>query len=145
MNLKQDFNSVRLKTTTFLAGVGLFSMLICLGSQRALANSETIFIVKAENILQSTITGTVTDSQGVPLAGASVLVKGTTSGTQTDFDGNYSISANANATLVVSYIGFVTQEVVVNGQASINIQLGEDTALLDEVVVIGYGTQKRKQ
>ncbi|MGS0525258.1 carboxypeptidase-like regulatory domain-containing protein [Zobellia nedashkovskayae] len=90
-----------------------------------------------------TINGTVSDDTGMPLPGANVLVKGTTTGTQTDFDGNYSISATGNATLVFSYIGFSTQEIPVNGQSTIDISLAEDASKLDEVVVVGYGQQKR--
>ena len=86
------------------------------------------------------VTGTVSDANG-PLPGASVVVKGTTNGTQTDFDGNYSLSnVDSNATLVFSYIGFATQEVAVNGQTTINVTLQEDAQALDEVVIIGYGT-----
>jgi len=85
------------------------------------------------------VTGTVSDSNG-PLPGASVVVKGTTTGTQTDFDGNYTIEAGSDATLVYSYVGFKTQEVAVNGQSSINVTMQEDAEALEEVVVIGYGT-----
>ncbi|MBC6997208.1 TonB-dependent receptor [Cytophaga sp. FL35] len=92
---------------------------------------------------QSTITGTVKDTNGVPLAGASVVVKGTTRGTTTDFDGNFSIQAAGNAVLGVSYIGYKTAEISVNNQSTLNVTLEEDSALLDEVVVVGYGTQKK--
>ena len=92
---------------------------------------------------QSTVTGTVTDTNGVPLAGASVIVKGTTRGTTTDFDGNFSIAAEGSAALGVSYIGYKTKEVAVNNQSNLSITLEEDSALLDEVVVVGYGTQKK--
>ncbi|WP_289061356.1 TonB-dependent receptor [uncultured Zobellia sp.] len=90
-----------------------------------------------------TISGTVSDDTGMPLPGANVLVKGTTTGTQTDFDGNYIISAPNDATLVFSYIGFSTQEVPVNGESTLNVTLSEDASKLDEVVVVGYGQQKR--
>ncbi|WKX75467.1 carboxypeptidase-like regulatory domain-containing protein [Zobellia laminariae] len=90
-----------------------------------------------------TVSGTVSDDSGIPLAGANVLVKGTTSGTQTDFDGNYSISADGGAILVFSYIGFTKQEVAVNGQSVVNATLAEDASQLEEVVVIGYGSQKK--
>lgn len=90
-----------------------------------------------------TVSGTVTDSSG-PLPGASVVVKGTTNGTQADFDGNYSIDNVDNAaTLVVSYIGYATKEIAINGQSVINVTLLEDASQLDEVVVVGYGTQKK--
>lgn len=86
-----------------------------------------------------TVSGTVSDANG-PLPGASVLVKGTTNGTQTDFDGNYTLNDVAgDATLVFSYIGFSSQEVAVNGQSTISITLQEDATALDEVVIIGYG------
>ena len=96
-------------------------MMICLGAQLALANPEAnISMIELEDTVQSTVTGTVTDNQGTPLPGANVLVKGTTAGTQTDFDGNFSLEADANATLVFSYLGFVTQEIAVNGNSTVN-------------------------
>ncbi len=86
------------------------------------------------------VSGTVTDASG-PLPGASVVVQGTTTGTQTDFDGNYTLNnVDANAILVVSYIGYKTQEVPVNGRSTIDVTLEEDAEALDEVVIIGYGT-----
>lgn len=86
------------------------------------------------------VSGTVTDANG-PLPGASIVVKGTTNGTQTDFDGNYTLNnVDSNATLVVSYIGYSTQEIAVNGRSTINVVLEEDAQALDEVVIIGYGT-----
>ena len=101
------------------------------------------FVVLAQQ--EITVTGLVTDTNGEPLPGASVLVQGTTTGTQTDFDGNYSLtSVPSNAILVISYLGFTTQEVPVGGQTTINITLQEDAEALDEVVVIGYGEMKSK-
>lgn len=98
-----------------------------------------------EEIQELTVTGTITDADGVPMPGANILEKGTTNGTQTDFDGNFSMTiADANATLVVSYIGFATQEVAVNGRETIAIQMQTDASSLEEVVVVGYGTQRRK-
>ncbi|WP_368662357.1 carboxypeptidase-like regulatory domain-containing protein [Zobellia laminariae] len=92
-----------------------------------------------------TVTGIISDANGEPLPGASIVLKGTTTGTQTDFDGNYTLnSVDEDATLVVSYIGFTSQEIAVNGQASINVSLSEDAQALDEVVVIGYGEMKSK-
>ena len=85
------------------------------------------------------VTGTVSDATG-PLPGASVVEKGTTNGTQTDFDGNFSLSVENDAVLVVSYIGYKTQEVSVNGRSSINFTLEEDAEALEEVIIIGYGT-----
>ena len=92
---------------------------------------------------QQTVTGTVVDNTGAPLPGANVLVKGTNNGTQTDFDGNFTISAASDATLIVSYIGFTAQEVAINGRSQVDVTLVEDASKLDEVVVIGYGTAKK--
>lgn len=93
--------------------------------------------------VQSQITGTVSDSQG-PLPGATVIVKGTSNGVQTDFDGNYTIDvSDGNATLVFSYVGYATQEIAINGQSIINVTLVEDTQNLEEVVVLGYTTRKK--
>ena len=90
-----------------------------------------------------TVTGTVSDNMG-PMPGVNVLVKGTTNGVVTDFDGEFTIDDVSNDdTLVFSYIGFVSQEVPVGTQTEINITLIEDTQALDEVVVVGYGTQKK--
>jgi TonB-linked SusC/RagA family outer membrane protein len=94
-------------------------------------------------IQAQTITGTVSDATG-PLPGANVLVKGTTNGTQTDFDGNYTIDADSEATLLFSYIGYSTTQVAVSGQTTINVTLEEDASKLDEVIVTGYGTQAKK-
>lgn len=90
------------------------------------------------------VTGNVSDANG-PLPGASVVEKGTTNGTQTDFDGNFILEVGENATLVFSYIGYSTSEVAVNGQTSINVTLAEDAQALDEVVIIGYGKSVRKE
>ncbi|GLU45294.1 SusC/RagA family TonB-linked outer membrane protein [Muricauda sp. NBRC 101325] len=92
---------------------------------------------------QITITGTVVDAMGTPLPGTNVIVKGTTNGTQADFDGNYSITAASDATLIFSYVGFKTVEIPVNGNATVDVTMQEDAAALDEVVVTGYGTQTR--
>ena len=92
---------------------------------------------------QSTISvsGTVTDNENQPLPGASVVLKATTTGTQTDFDGNFILdNVPSNGVLIVSYIGYTSKEISINSQTSITISLQEDTQSLDEVVVIGYGT-----
>ena len=95
---------------------------------------------------QTQVSGTVLSSEdNYPIVGANVLLKGQNSGTSTDFDGNFQISANKGAVLVFSYIGFETQEVVLADQKSIQIVLKPNTAALDEIVVIGYGTQTKKE
>lgn len=90
-----------------------------------------------------TVTGTVTDVSGEPIIGANIRIKGTTTGTITDIDGNFSIEAEPQYVIEVSYIGYLTQETVINNQKSIRFLLKEDTKTLDEVVVIGYGVQKK--
>lgn len=91
---------------------------------------------------EKTVSGSVTDSQNVPLPGVNVVEVGTTNGTQTDFDGNYSLSVNTGSSLQFSYIGMVSQTIAIEGKSTINLQMEEDASQLDEVVVVGYGTQK---
>lgn len=92
-----------------------------------------------------TVKGTVTDKTGETVIGASVVEKGNTgNGTITDIDGNFSLSVPTNATLVFSYVGMTTQEIAVKGQQTINVVLSDDAQALEEVVVIGYGSVKKK-
>ncbi|PKA99754.1 TonB-linked SusC/RagA family outer membrane protein [Flavobacteriaceae bacterium MAR_2009_75] len=105
-----------------------------------------LFTIHAQ--AQSTaVTGTVTSADdGFALPGVNVVVKGTTNGTVTDFDGKYSINVqDANATLVFSYIGFTKQEIPLNGQRVVNASMTEDATALEEVVLVGYGTQIKRQ
>ncbi|GAA4318700.1 TonB-dependent receptor [Mucilaginibacter gynuensis] len=90
-----------------------------------------------------TVKGKVVDQNAQPLPGVSVVVKGSPSGTQTDVNGNYSITAPSSGTLVFSFIGYANQEVRIGGQSTININMSDDVKKLEEVVVIGYGTQKK--
>ncbi|WP_423148490.1 SusC/RagA family TonB-linked outer membrane protein [Rubrolithibacter danxiaensis] len=94
----------------------------------------------AQNIA---VKGTVKDNRGEPLPGVSVLVKGTTQGTTTSLDGNYALNAPQNGTLLFTYIGFETKEVAINNQTTVNITLAEANTQLNEVVVVGYGSQKK--
>ncbi|MBZ9651507.1 SusC/RagA family TonB-linked outer membrane protein [Psychroflexus montanilacus] len=110
---------------------GILTLFLALVVQVAVAQTKTV-------------TGTVTDDSGLPLPGANVLVKGTTNGTQTDFDGNYSIEASADQSLVFTYIGFSTATVKVGNQTEINLQM-ESGEALDEVVVVGFGTSREKK
>ncbi len=89
------------------------------------------------------VTGVVSDLMG-PVAGANVIQKGTTNGTTTDLDGQFSIEVPANATLLISFIGYIPQDIAVKGQSVINVTLKEDSQALEEVVVVGYGTMKKK-
>ncbi|MGK6350109.1 SusC/RagA family TonB-linked outer membrane protein [Parapedobacter sp. DT-150] len=100
----------------------------------------------SEEAAQQTITGTVTSAaDNTPLTGVSVAVKGTSRGASTDDSGRYAISAAAGEILVFSYIGYASEEIVVAQNATIDVQLEDDTESLEEVVVVGYGTQKRKE
>ena len=105
------------------------------------ANAET----SVQAVQQSTkkVTGTVSDAMG-PVIGASVVEKGTSNGVVTDFDGNFTLNVKPGATLVISYIGFTTQEIAVGNQSEFKITLQEDNTSLEEVVVVGYGVQKKK-
>ncbi|MFD1615660.1 SusC/RagA family TonB-linked outer membrane protein [Gelatiniphilus marinus] len=100
------------------------------------------FVVQLSFAQEKTVSGTITDSSGLPLPGATVLIKGTTTGTSSDFDGNYSIKANQGATLVISFIGYTTREVVVGTSNTINVQLSDDTTSLEEVVVTAFGIKR---
>ena len=102
--------------------------------------SFTLASVYAQNIQ---VKGTVVSgSDNEPLPGVNVVVKGTTNGGITDLDGNFTLSVPADATLSITYIGFKSQEVAVNGKNSLKIVLQEDSETLDEVVVVGYGVKK---
>jgi TonB-linked SusC/RagA family outer membrane protein len=113
--------------------------------------SAVLFLVGGEVLMAQTpqeakisVSGVVSDLEG-PVIGASVVEKGNPgNGAATDFDGQYSLNVNPNATLQISYVGYLTQEVAVNGRTTINIILSEDTKSLDELVVVGYGVQKKK-
>lgn len=91
-----------------------------------------------------TITGTIVDAKGETIIGANIIEKGTSNGTITDFDGKFTLQVGDNAVLRISYIGYLEQEVSTEGKSSINITLMEDTKTLDEVVVVGYGTQRKE-
>jgi TonB-linked outer membrane protein, SusC/RagA family len=105
-----------------------------------------LFVAMGINLSAQTITltGNVKDTTGEPVIGASILEKGTANGTITDFDGNFKLTVGANATVVVSYIGMTPQEISANGKTRLDVTLKEDATALEEVVVIGYGTVKRK-
>ena len=92
---------------------------------------------------QAEVSGVITDGANIPIPGVNVLVKGTSTGTATDFDGNYKIKASNGDVIVFSYLGYQTKEVTYNGQSNLNVRLQEDASELDEIVVIGYGSVKR--
>lgn len=105
----------------------------------------TFLITTAVASAQLTVTGSVTDPDGEPLIGVSIGVSGTSGGALTDFDGNYSLTVpNENAVLLFGYTGFKQQEVPIEGRTVVDVTLEPDVALLDEVVVIGYGTARKR-
>lgn len=102
------------------------------------------FVVQIGFAQTKTVTGTVRDEGGLPLPGVNILVKGETSGTQTDFDGGYSIEVDSESTLVYRYVGFETQQFKVGNKTIINVDMRVDAASLDEVVIVGFGEKTRK-
>ncbi len=103
-----------------------------------------VFLIPSVMWSQSNVSGTVTDQANVPLPGVNILIKGTTTGTTSDFDGNFNISAKNGDVIVFSYVGFRPQEINYTGQQSLNVTLTEDAALLDEIVLIGYGSVRKE-
>ena len=89
-----------------------------------------------------TITGTITDTNNNPLPGVNVVIQGTTTGTTTDFNGKFSLAADADVTLVFSFIGYESQSILVGSQTSINIQMSEDVAQLEEIVISALGFEE---
>ena len=123
--------------------MGCLSMVACMNSVAYADNPGKVRLAH-EKTLAITVTGKVTSEAGEPLIGASVALKGTTVGAITDVEGNYSIVVpDEGGVLIVSYIGYLSQEVPVNGRSTINIKLQADAKTLEEVVVIGYGVQKK--
>ena len=118
----------RIKLSNLLIGLSLFFLLL---STRAVAQNVTL-------------EGAVTDVAGIPLIGVNVIQKGTSNGTVTDIDGNFSIQVPGDAVMVFTYIGFSAQEVAWDGVSAMNVIMHEDVGLLDEIVVVGYGTQKKR-
>lgn len=115
------------------------------GCSFVVKNNHIVISVNAQDTGKSlTVTGVITDEHGEPVIGVNVIEKGTTNGCISDMDGRYSLDVQPNSILQVSYIGYISREIRVNNQKVINVQLREDTQNLEEVVVVGYGTQRRK-
>ena len=129
-----------------MTGITAISLLCCVpGSYAETAGIEENGPAQIESITQQQVkvTGTVLDETGEPIIGANVIVKGTTRGIITDLDGAFSLDVAPNEILQISYIGYLPQEITLNGRTSLTIQLKEDTQALEEVVVVGYGVQKK--
>ena len=118
----------------------LFAGVLCF--PKTYAETETVKPEVKFSQQSGKITGTVEDDFG-PVAGASVVVKGTTNGNITDMDGKFNLEVSPNAVLVITFIGYVEQQIPVGNQTSFSINLKEDSQALEEVVVVGYGTQKK--
>ncbi len=135
--MKNDF--FKLSSKRILFSTMMASALLAVSPQSVFADVNEV-----QSVMQTgTVKGQVVDANGEPIIGASVLVKGTTNGTITDFDGNFSLNDASKGTLVISYIGYQTQEVSADGKSLVKVVLKEDTEVLDEVVVVGYGVQKK--
>lgn len=130
--------NLNFRKTAMLAGILLIVSLSYIPSVFAVSSVDAITVAQQSK----TITGTVSDNMG-PIVGANVVEKGTTNGVITDLDGKFTLSVKQGATLVVSFIGYVNQEIRITNQTNLNILLKEDSEMLDEVVVVGYGTMKK--
>ena len=122
----------------------LFSVMLCLGAIGSASLSPMPVMASVTQAQTVKVKGQVVDETGEPLVGATVKVKDSNAGTITDFDGNFQLDVKSNATLVISYLGYKNREVAVRGRAIIDpIKLESDNNVLDQVVVVGYGTQKK--
>ena len=132
---------MNMKTLTETSTFRVLSLLLCF-----------CFFIPAMNVSASSlqaakfkVSGIVKDATGEPVIGASVVEKGVPSnGCITDIDGNFSLKVKQNATLVISFVGYKTVEIPLKGQRTVKVTLQEDTEMLDEVVVVGYGTMRKK-
>ena len=142
--MTKDFNRFYLSkmfmgATMFLASVGVAS---ADPANQGIEVPVTDLLSVSPQQAKKTVTGIVEDAMG-PIAGANVVEKGTTNGTITDMDGKFTLDVSPNAVLVVSFIGYTEQQIPVGNQTSFTIQIKEDSQALDEVIVVGYGTQKK--
>lgn len=135
MNKKVDLNAQNSTITEVLKQI--------LSSYNYRIENNKIVLLGNEKQQDGKITGTIVDAAGIPIPGANVVVKGTTNGTITDMDGNFSLDVPKGALLQVSYIGFITKEIPVGNKTTFSVELAEDSQALDEVVIVGYGTEKK--
>lgn len=130
--------NLNFRKTALLAGICSVFSLGYTPQLFAVSSTDTVEAVQQTR----KITGTVSDEMG-PIVGANVLEKGTTNGVITDINGNFTLNVKLGATIVVSFIGYVNQEIKITNQAKLDVTLKEDSEMLDEVVVVGYGTMKK--
>ena len=129
------------KTSAFCLLLSAFSVNAAMAVPASVGTVDEVMGVQQDK----KVTGTVVDEAGIPVIGANVIQKGTTNGVITDLDGNFSLEIPNGAVIEISYIGYMTQSIPINGKTTFNIILEEDTQKLDEVVVLGYGAGQRKQ
>ncbi len=143
---ERRFHRISLSKIPVLSGMVLFLFFLFAFQTHAKQSSSELFIGDVSIVKQQqekTISGTIVDQDGEPIIGANIIEKGTTNGTVTDYDGNFSLNVGNNAVLNISYIGYLEQEVTTQGKSTLSIVLREDTKTLEEVVVVGYGVQKK--
>lgn len=137
--MKANLKFARFLVKRCLLGVSFVMFIVGSASATVETSLESMSIQQQKKVIK----GKVVDTTNDPVIGASILEKGTTNGVITDIDGNFSFSVSAGSTIQISYIGYLTQEIKLGNQASLQIRLQEDSKTLDEVVVIGFGTQKK--
>lgn len=140
--IKRFFDVIKL--STLFISTGVFASYASDTNSSVMIGEEATPVVSSTQQVGKKITGTILDETGLPIIGANVVEKGTTNGTITDMDGKFSINVSSgDAILVVSYIGYIEQQLSVNKQKDWSLVLKEDLQNLDEVVVVGYGTQRK--
>ena len=144
LNRMKIFKETKQKHLYFSAAFA-FSLALAPAGAYAGSNARAAAVQAVQQNGNHKVTGRVVDSTGEPLIGATVLVEGTTNGTVTDIDGNFTINTPSNAKLVFSYIGYVGQSVAVNGKNTIDVTLKEESSLLKEVVVTAMGIQRKEE
>ncbi|MFI1743269.1 SusC/RagA family TonB-linked outer membrane protein [Thalassobellus sediminis] len=140
-----ELKSNQLKMKSLSGTIWIMAFLICGFSAKLYASTANSTITKIDDIQNITVKGNVSSQDdNLTLPGVNVIVKGTTRGATTDFDGNFSINASIGDVLVFSYIGYITKEVKITNDDFINVSIKEDVAALDEVVIVGYGAKKKE-
>ena len=140
--MTKDFNRFYLSKRMFLGATMLLTSVGLASANPGIEIPVSDALVASPQQAKKKVTGTVEDALG-PIAGANVVEKGTTNGTITDMDGKFNLEVSPNAVLVITFIGYVEQQIPVGNQTSFSINLKEDSQALEEVVVVGYGTQKK--
>lgn len=142
--IKGNKSLIKLKHSLKIMRISIFFLFFCvLFSSASNSFSQELNINITQQSVKKLITGRIVDNQGEPIIGANIIETGTTNGTVTDIDGKFSLSIENNATIHITYIGYLDQSINTSGKESLNITLLEDTQALEELVVVGYGIQKK--